>query len=260
MSKEKSCLLKIVKKTLVNTYTSINRKLVKNKNRTVVHPHKVLLYSIKHSILSENWIYFFNVKRKKIRMFAELIPFIWNYAYMDSGPNWLAWFSLDGRIWGDCFLLYIFLHYLLWNSLEKRDEMKKKKKRKIHILPLQIKILSLTSIEKKVRLGRLNSSVKWVLRRYWTQCPHPNQLLNMLKSLKVYSLLCAHQTFMGMKQYIETLYLSIQYKSISFHYKNKIKLGYWCQETKAVHKQQSGFLTRLLSQAWVGSPSSSLAR
>lgn len=130
MSKEKSCLLKIVKKTLVNTYTSINRKLVKNKNRTVVHPHKVLLYSIKHSILSENWIYFFNVKRKKTRMYAELIPFIWNYAYMDSGPNWLAWFSLDGRIWGDCFLLYIFLHYLLWNSLEKRDEMKKKKKKK----------------------------------------------------------------------------------------------------------------------------------
>ena len=84
MSKEKSCLLKIVKKTLVNTYTSINRKLVKNKNRTVVHPHKVLLYSIKHSILSENWIYFFNVKRKKIRMFAELIPFIWNYGKSEA--------------------------------------------------------------------------------------------------------------------------------------------------------------------------------
>lgn len=64
MSKEQSCLLKNSEK-LVNTYKPINRKLVKNKNKTVACPHKVLLCSMKYSTLSENWTYSFYVKRKR---------------------------------------------------------------------------------------------------------------------------------------------------------------------------------------------------
>jgi len=48
----------------------------------------------------------------------------------------------------------------------------------------------------------------------------------MLKSLEVCYLLWAHQKFMGVKWYVETLYLSIQYKSISSTIKIKLEIGY----------------------------------
>lgn len=67
---------------------SIRRELVKNKKKTVIHPHRALpgshktLYSIRTECV------FSMLKKKKIRVHVQLIPFMQNCAYMETGPNW----------------------------------------------------------------------------------------------------------------------------------------------------------------------------
>lgn len=58
--------------------------------------------------------------------------------------------SLDGRIWGDFAFFCILFSIICFEILFKKNrERKERKKKTPHILPLEIKKFSLTSIEKK---------------------------------------------------------------------------------------------------------------
>lgn len=180
---------------------------------------------MKHSILSDNWMHSFHVRRKR----KSGCMYSWSHWYkimligtqVQTGKPEL---SLDGRIWGDfAFFCILFLHYLLWNSFKKKREREKRKKKKNpHILPLEIKKFSLTSTEKKSQARLVDLFNEVGFEKTLNTCSHSDQLLNTLKSPEVCYLLWPHQKFLGVKWNVETLYLSIQYKSISSTIKIKL--------------------------------------
>lgn len=129
----------------------------------------------------QNRIYVFNVKKKKKTEGASCTVdpiYVKLCLYGDRSKLVKADYLCMVEFWGD----FAFFQNLLLSIICFKISKKRKKKKNTSITFINKKLFPKQQ-EKKVRI--VISSVKWVWRRYQTQCPHPNKIVNILESLEL---------------------------------------------------------------------------